>query len=493
VTAFVAADDYGAVYPYLGERGANQYSWQGKNTMYGFADAAGEIICDPVYNSVTVVRNGDEFVYVAAQNSFAAGTNQNYDSTDGVSTVTVIGADGKFCGTYDAVCGKNIIYKFEYEYIPVEKDGKWGAIDFSGNEILPCVYANAPLFSEGLAAVFNDDGITYRYIDASGETVMAGPFEAPPRLSVMGVFGLSFYDANLESAAFHSGLAMNFKDGRYGYIDASGALVIPRNFSLCRNSQIGWNEKGLAVACVSAMTSDEILQGGYRTLDFIFELIDTAGEVRARYAVQGYSGDFSLDASGKYYIGSGASETDLAMTVFDLNGEVAAENSAPSGLWLNFADGYWVMQNNNYIIQIIGNGVSRELGNYFTVLWRFGDVFYIFGYYPGDDSGKSRSWLYNAQTGENILNGRDLGPDYTANPPGLNVRRENLDDGRGNYKQLYGMLDDGGNVLLDFNYDVLQCVDPTLGKFYAAQGNYGGLLNDDGSWFIKAPLDGNYD
>ena len=110
VLAFIPADDYAEVYPYLGERGANQYSWQGENTMYGFADAAGEIICDPVYNGVTVVRNGGEFVYAAAQSTFAAGTNQNYDSHDGVSTVTVIGADGKFCGTYDAVCGRNSIY-----------------------------------------------------------------------------------------------------------------------------------------------------------------------------------------------------------------------------------------------------------------------------------------------------------------------------------------------------------------------------------------------
>ncbi len=62
------------------------------------------------------------------------------------------------------------------DLIAVELDGKWGFINESGNEVIPCQYENEtlwPEFSEGLAAVKKDG--KWGYIDTSGNVVI--PFQ----------------------------------------------------------------------------------------------------------------------------------------------------------------------------------------------------------------------------------------------------------------------------------------------------------------------------
>ena len=49
-------------------------------------------------------------------------------------------------------------------------NGKWGYIDRSGDRIIPCIYDDAKRFSEGLAAV--KKGIYWGYINKKGETVI---------------------------------------------------------------------------------------------------------------------------------------------------------------------------------------------------------------------------------------------------------------------------------------------------------------------------------
>lgn len=49
-------------------------------------------------------------------------------------------------------------------------DGKWGYIDRSGDRIIPCIYNEARRFSEGLAAVRK--GVYWGYINKNGETVI---------------------------------------------------------------------------------------------------------------------------------------------------------------------------------------------------------------------------------------------------------------------------------------------------------------------------------
>ena len=52
----------------------------------------------------------------------------------------------------------------------VYKDGKWGYIDTTGKEIVPCQYEWYGNFSDGLAALYKDG--KYGYIDTTGKVVI---------------------------------------------------------------------------------------------------------------------------------------------------------------------------------------------------------------------------------------------------------------------------------------------------------------------------------
>lgn len=88
----------------------------------------------------------------------------------------------------------------------VEKDGKYGFIDTSGNLVVPCVYENLSDFSEGIARV--DSNNEQLFIDTVGNWLFRTNY-------------LYVHD-------FSDGMArVMSQDGYYGYIDKTGAEVIP--------------------------------------------------------------------------------------------------------------------------------------------------------------------------------------------------------------------------------------------------------------------------
>lgn len=89
------------------------------------------------------------------------------------------------------------------------KDGKWGFIDTTGNLVIPyqwdyCSYG----FKDGMAIVSNKGEGQYYVIDKEGNV----------SFTVV---------AEYISSYFSEGLATIRRDGKYGYIDNTGELVIP--------------------------------------------------------------------------------------------------------------------------------------------------------------------------------------------------------------------------------------------------------------------------
>lgn len=82
----------------------------------------------------------------------------------------------------------------------------YGFIDHSGNLVIPQIYSGANNFSEGLAAVRDNNGL-WGYIDKAGNTVI--PFEYNSVYSFVG------------------GLSAVSKDGKTGYINTQNEVVIP--------------------------------------------------------------------------------------------------------------------------------------------------------------------------------------------------------------------------------------------------------------------------
>lgn len=88
----------------------------------------------------------------------------------------------------------------------VGKENNYGYIDKTGKEVVPCKYFDSSDFHDGLAWVYNGEN-GYSYIDKTGKEVITCQYDSP--------------------ADFHEGLASVQKEGKYGYIDKNGKEVIP--------------------------------------------------------------------------------------------------------------------------------------------------------------------------------------------------------------------------------------------------------------------------
>jgi hypothetical protein len=120
----------------------------------------------------------------------------------------------------------------------VKLNGKYGYIDKTGKEVIPCKYDNAENFSEGLAIVMLND--KYGFIDKTGKEVTPLKYDNAGRFSEglalvrlndkygyidkTGKEVTPLYD---EIRNFSEGLARVRLNGKYGYIDKTGKEVIP--------------------------------------------------------------------------------------------------------------------------------------------------------------------------------------------------------------------------------------------------------------------------
>jgi len=96
--------------------------------------------------------------------------------------------------------------------VPFEQDGQWGYRDAQGTVVIAPRYLIADPFSpEGIAAVADEKG--WAYIDRTGK-ILVHPF---------------LFDNGPDE--FQEGLARCVADGKVGYFDKHGRIVIPPRFS----------------------------------------------------------------------------------------------------------------------------------------------------------------------------------------------------------------------------------------------------------------------
>lgn len=129
---------------------------------------------------------------------------------------------GRKVASYDGVSYQfsNPSYGEKAELIAVEKDGKWGAVDYRGREVLPCRYGSAPLFREGIAQVYDTSLNQYIFINTKGERLFADNAE------------LENCEEQLNPSGFYHGVFVVRRPAengpsQYGVIDNSGELVVP--------------------------------------------------------------------------------------------------------------------------------------------------------------------------------------------------------------------------------------------------------------------------
>ncbi|WP_183192346.1 WG repeat-containing protein [Brevibacillus fluminis] len=178
---------------------APQFSWvgtfseglapaSGENGKVGFIDRTGKFVIQPVYESVV-----DSFTNGIAHVSL------NDD-------VLTIDKTGKAMGPNPDKIGLDGYY----EGLAAVLDGeKWGFIDEKGNWIVKPTYDMVGRFSEGLAAV-SQDNAKQGYIDKTGKLIL------PAQYSFAG--------------EFHEGKAAVTINDKMGFIDKTGKVVIQPNF-----------------------------------------------------------------------------------------------------------------------------------------------------------------------------------------------------------------------------------------------------------------------
>ena len=237
VHELIPGNQYGEIFPYVG------YTWtftkeryKGEEwtaPVYGICDANGKIVCDPTFHEFKRIETADgkDFYIFTIGEVIAFEPYAEYDFE-----YYVTNSAGSFvyrCDSYwrlEEAPPYGDCYVPKTNYLTVQNGGKWGVLDTSGRLVLPCDYDRPLFFNEGLAAVVNADGQTYRYIDAQGKTALDGfpcsGFEWENEW-------LTESDYNFTKRfMFNDGMALcelssnNETDGyRYGFINKHGKLV----------------------------------------------------------------------------------------------------------------------------------------------------------------------------------------------------------------------------------------------------------------------------
>lgn len=255
-----------ALFFYPGDKGINSY---GSNPRFDY---------DSQLMEIENLRVSDNINTPAEDNTVSASGGKEYSIVDGAMTSTVeIGGEtielipvhiGDKYGFINA--DNEEIIPLEYEDVicfreglaPVKHGGKWGYIDPSGKVIIdfkfdgallfvegralvrlndkfgfidkdgrvrvPIVYDYADTFSNGLAPVMADD-ISYNFVDYDGNGYIQTPSAIVPVIPV-------YYEDNEDDDSRHEndeeydhaeGLQPFNKDGKYGFINHEGNIVIP--------------------------------------------------------------------------------------------------------------------------------------------------------------------------------------------------------------------------------------------------------------------------
>lgn len=153
--------------------------------------------------------------------------------------------DGKWgyinkTGTFSIPRTFDEAYQFRESLAPVKKDNQWMYIDKNERPVIQGNFDKVSYFSEGLAAVKQNN--KWGYIDREGNMVIEAKFDEPrdsPKrfdcdaTDIIGNKAECKYLDNRHD--FSEGLAAIYMNGKWGYIDRQGKIVIQPQFSQANN------------------------------------------------------------------------------------------------------------------------------------------------------------------------------------------------------------------------------------------------------------------
>ncbi|MPM15157.1 hypothetical protein SDC9_61523 [bioreactor metagenome] len=434
----IPRNDYGRLWPYIGGH-LKQMDFWSDCELYGLCDEKGRVVCDPVFNYVDIIEKDGQRLYKLTKYA----RDEDYNDA---SKITLAKLDGSWAAEYDDVItafrgdefteDRTISWSDTvfYDYITVCRNGKWGAIDYGGSEVLPCVYSAPLYFSEGLAAVPSADGTTFRFIDATG-TAVPGTFCTPPQQESHIDFGDPL-PANY-GLFFSEGRARFYENGKYGVIDRDGKVVVPAKY------------------------------------DFISSYWGGAAEFQEgeKYGVLGLDGEVLLEPTDTWFYSAGKGKIVLDLpdgqVLLDLStGVRSASTGSDEPSWSSSADSgvtiQWADKTLRFPEAI--NAETLDNGNFALTLrektWeivnRKGET--VAGPFDGQVSSAWDGYIYVS-----------LGEPYAPEP----------------WEYWTALYDETGKRLLPGEY---LSVEPLDDRYLVRTDTSGGLMDKTGGWVIKAPL-----
>lgn len=242
VFELIPSDLYGRVWPYIGGYVTSMIGTSSE--LIGICDEKGRIVCDPVFNSASLIENDGHSLYAFTKNSVDRDGGQYEDMY-----ITMVAAlDGSWAEKFERVIWEeSSSYEFSpplaqnynasrayqwrdpvsYDYITARSGGFWGVIGWDGSVLLPFIYAEPVCFFEGLASVLSENGKEYSFINIYGETVL-GPFEAPPR--PVDEWNYTGRVPITDKIMFFDGYAKFYGNGKFGLIDRTGDIIVPAEY-----------------------------------------------------------------------------------------------------------------------------------------------------------------------------------------------------------------------------------------------------------------------
>ena len=201
---FVARDDYGRLYFYLGSKRHVDFDWSGSPEYYGICTEAGKIVTEPIYSVPLLLidskGNHAYFCYRSDRDPVSV-TNPFLDKSykENLYPILLFALDGSWLKEFDCAVPFSGYFGpantiMNSDVLAVMLNGKWGAVNMRGETVIPIsrydyvgIYPPADGGTGALAVTA--DRFVYHHLDNPSGRWLSNLYDANGNLIAVGLYG----------------------------------------------------------------------------------------------------------------------------------------------------------------------------------------------------------------------------------------------------------------------------------------------------------------
>lgn len=187
-----------------------------QNNKWGVIDSTGAVVIDPSYEEMITVPNNDKDVFLCVYDV-------NYD-TGTYKTKALNGKNEEIFTQYDNVEAIQFINEnqqviYNTEVLKVQKDGKYGIIDFAGKQIIPCQYDNITALQGIQDTIKVQKDSKYGLVDIKGKELIS----------------TQYADIKALKSGEISKFIVQNAEGKYGVVSSNTETILQPNYEEIKN------------------------------------------------------------------------------------------------------------------------------------------------------------------------------------------------------------------------------------------------------------------